>query len=203
MSSPFDPNNPDDNSTPSSYGSAGGYQPGNHSADQAYPGQSGPSTGGTDGYSYGDYSGGGYGSAPQGGNQPGASGGYPNYQAQGGNQQDLKAAGKGFFGALFDFNFDSFISVKFAKFIYILVTVVAALYVLAFWVLPFLGMLFSEGQGSAIGAIAWLLFGWIPVGIVTLMMLISTRMFLEFVIATIKTAENTSKLANGNDGWGR
>lgn len=184
MTTPYDPHDPDNNSH-SPYGSS--------DANQADGNWGTPGHGTGAGHSYG-YAG---------ASQPGAAGGYPDFQPQNDNRRDMKSDGKNFFGALFDFNFDSFVSVKYAKFIYILVVLVAAMYVLFFWVFPFLGLLFSDGEGSAVGAVIWLLFGWIPVGLVTLLMLISTRMFLEFVIASVKTAENTSKLANVHGSVGR
>lgn len=102
--------------------------------------------------------------------------------------------GKGFIGALFDVNFNNFISLKFAKFIYILAIALSCLALFFGWVLPVLGM-FAEGSPGM--AMLWLLFGWIPIGLVALFQLVGIRLFLEFVIATIKTAENTSQLVDG------
>lgn len=39
-----------------------------------------------------------------------------------------------------------------------------------------------------------LFLGWIPVGVAALLQLVLIRVFLEFVISSVKTAENTSKL---------
>ncbi|NLZ58432.1 MAG: DUF4282 domain-containing protein [Corynebacterium sp.] len=98
---------------------------------------------------------------------------------------------KGFFKTLFDANFDSFISLKFAKFIYVFALIVAAVAMFIGWLLPFFGALFSGLVGRAIFI---LILGWIPVGLATLFSLIMTRLFLEFVVSAVKTAENTSKL---------
>lgn len=116
---------------------------------------------------------------------------YPGSGQPGFNTQEMKTTSKGFFGALFDFNFDNFIALKFAKFIYILATIMAAATLLFGWVFPFFGLLFDGAVG---GAILFLLLAWIPVGLVALFQLIGIRLFLEFVVATIKTSDNTSRL---------
>lgn len=117
----------------------------------------------------------------------------PSQPASGFNTQEMQSTGKGFFGALFDFNFDNFIALKFAKFIYILATIMAAATLIFGWVFPFLAALFDGSIGIAIMI---LLFVWIPVGLIALFQLIGIRLFLEFVVATIKTSENTSKMVH-------
>lgn len=167
MTNPYDPNNADNNS------SNGGYQPSDNS-----PYSYGAQDSGSQGYNTSSYG------APN-----------ANQSQFNATAKNVKSEGKGFFAALFDVNFDSFISLKFAKFIYILNLVVAGLYLLFFWVGPFIGLL---SDGETVGAILWLLFMWIPMAIILLISIIGTRVFLEFVIATIKTAENTSKMVNNS-----
>ncbi|MGP6173783.1 DUF4282 domain-containing protein [Corynebacterium sp. A21] len=136
-----------------------------------------------------------YGGAPYNPNQ------YPQQDGQQGGQQfagfnsnEVKKTGKGFFGALFDTSFDNMIALKFARFIYTLALIFAAATLFFGWVIPFFTLLFSPANGSTFLAFAVLLFGWIPIGLVALFQLIGIRLFLEFVVSTIKTAENTSKL---------
>lgn len=102
----------------------------------------------------------------------------------------LRSSSKGFVGALFDINFDNFIALKFAKFIYILVIVLAAVTMFFGWIVPVF-VVFSESVG--LGMLT-LLLGWIPAALFSLFQLIAIRLFLEFVVATIKTSENTSHL---------
>lgn len=96
----------------------------------------------------------------------------------------------GFFSALFDLNFDQFVSVRYAKFIYTLLLVLIALALVFLWLIPALTA-FSEGIG--VGFLV-LILGWIPVAVVGLFQLIVVRILLEFVIATVRTSENTAKL---------
>jgi hypothetical protein len=116
---------------------------------------------------------------------------YPSYGAPAADPADnTRGQGKGFFSALFDFSFDNFVAVKFARVIYIIAVILAAATLLFGWLLPSLAM-FGE---SFFGGIALLLFAWIPVGLIALVQLVFIRVFLEFVISSVKTAENTSKL---------
>lgn len=109
----------------------------------------------------------------------------------------VRNTGKGFFGALFDANFDNFISVKFAKVIYILALIFSGLFVFFVWILPALAAL-MDGRFGMFMTI--LLFGWIPAGAIALAQLVTTRLFLEFVVALVKTSENTSKIAENTRG---
>ncbi|MGD7003007.1 DUF4282 domain-containing protein [Corynebacterium halotolerans] len=109
------------------------------------------------------------------------------------NTQAVGNSGKGFFGALFDINFDNFIALKFAKFIYVLAIAFSVVLVLALWVFPMFAALANGSFGVFFLA---LLLGWIPVSLIALFQLIGIRLFLEFVVATMKTSENTSKLVN-------
>lgn len=120
--------------------------------------------------------------------QYGQYGAYQQYQQP--QQNQTVQDSKGFFGALFDFNFDNFVSVKYAKFIYILAIILAGLALLLGWLFPAIAM-FSESAGLGL---TMLLLGWIPIAVIALFQLIFIRMFLEFVIASVKTADNTSRL---------
>ena len=130
-----------------------------------------------------------YGTPPQPGGQPNPyanaprPAGQPNPYAvppQGASQQ--RPAGsdaKGFFSALFDFSFSSFVTIKFASFIYVLLMVVIGVSWLFFTVSgftrdPLVGLLFLIG-----GAI------------VALVYIVLVRVGLEFYIAMIRTAQNT------------
>lgn len=105
----------------------------------------------------------------------------------------------GFFRAIFDFSFEHFITVKFSSFLYVLAFIIAALY----WVVQVItGVL----MGFALGADVWtgeqgfnavplilaILFGWIP----SVVLLIAMRLGLEFVVATVRTAQNTRRIAD-------
>ena len=96
------------------------------------------------------------------------------------NARQLEA--KGFFGALFDFNFNSFVTIKFIKFIYILSI---AFLVLLWLVYVVMGFVVEPGLG-----VAALLLGWIPV----ILYVIWIRVFLEFLVSTVRTAQNTSAM---------
>ena len=108
----------------------------------------------------------------------------------------------GFFRAMFDFSFTHFITVRFSSFIYVLAFVVAALY----WVVQVItGIL----MGVALGADVWtgeqgfnavplifaILFGWIP----SVILLIAMRLGLEFAVATVRTAQNTKRIADATE----
>ncbi|KUG59818.1 DUF4282 domain-containing protein [Nesterenkonia jeotgali] len=124
--------------------------------------------------------------------QPGLTGQYPgpSYQQQPypqppqsqrpGAPSKNAVEGKNFFAALFDLSFQSFVTVKFAKFIYVLL--------IAFVVLGYLVVVasaFTEGPG--VGLLA-LLFGWIPAAFYVILI----RITLEFMIALVRTSQNTA-----------
>lgn len=87
---------------------------------------------------------------------------------------------KGFFGALFDFSFTSFVTIKFAKIIYI---ILIALVVLGWLSYVVTGFAFDPGLG-----LAALLLGWIP-GFIALVLV---RVMIEFYIAMVRTSQNTA-----------
>lgn len=88
----------------------------------------------------------------------------------------------GFFQALFDFNFNSYVTPKVVKVLYILLTALLALYVLIATVAGF-------SQGFGIGLL-FLLGG--VIGFVVLLALF--RISLEFYVAVIKISEDVKEL---------
>ena len=90
-----------------------------------------------------------------------------------------------FFQALFDVRFNSFITLKFATFIYIIGIVLAALG----WISLIIGSLATIND-SPLPLIGAILLGWIP----ALFTVIWIRILIEFVISTIRTAQNTGLL---------
>ncbi len=108
----------------------------------------------------------------------------------------------GFFKALFDFKFEHFITVKFSSFLYVIAFVVAAL----MWLMSiingiFLGIawgsmnsFYGEGGFNAFPLILSILFGWIP----SVIALIAMRLGLEFAVATVRTAQNTGRIAEAS-----
>ncbi|TDE99051.1 DUF4282 domain-containing protein [Occultella glacieicola] len=102
----------------------------------------------------------------------------------------------GFFGSLFDLTFSHYVTLRFAKVLFIVAIVFVALgwlgaVVSAFNFDPYGGFYDDDGGAGAMLGVLTLLFGWIP-GFITLLLV---RVGLEFAVATIKTAQNTSKLA--------
>ncbi|WP_010525474.1 DUF4282 domain-containing protein [Nesterenkonia sp. F] len=95
-------------------------------------------------------------------------------------QQSNAVEAKGFFGALFDFSFQSFVTVKFATFIYIVL--------LVFLVLGWLFMVIGGFVADTWVGVLALLLGWIP----AVIYLILIRVMLEFYIAMIRTSQNTA-----------
>lgn len=180
------------------YPAGGGYsQPGQYPADATYPpGAQNPSGGYPQA---GQYPSGGY---PQAGQHPGgefggygyASGAFPTGGAPQGNQQwgapqqqgPAAAEARGFFSALFDMTFQSFIAIKFARFIYMFFIIVFAL----LWVLGLLSSLGAAvaGDGGWLVLVAFILFGWIP----PLIYIVLIRLSLEFMIALVRTSQNTA-----------
>lgn len=88
-----------------------------------------------------------------------------------------------FFSSLFDFSFTKYVTLNFAKIIYILAMVLLVLGYLLTIISAFIA---STGLG-----IVTLLLGWIPVFIY----LVFIRVGLEFAVAMIRTARNTSIMA--------
>jgi Domain of unknown function (DUF4282) len=118
-------------------------------------------------------------------------------------QAASKQGEAGFFRALFDFSFTHFITVKFSAFLY----VVAILVALLMWLLQILFSLsfgallgsassgfYGESSFNAVPLILAIVFGWIP----SVIALIAMRLGLEFSVATIRTAQNTTKIAEAS-----
>jgi hypothetical protein len=116
------------------------------------------------------------------GGQPGQ---YPGpysgpYSQQGHRPTQNTVESRGFFASLFDLSFTSFVTIKFAKVIYIVLMAFIALgYV--FWV-------FAGFADSALAGMLFLLLGWIP-GLITLIL---ARVTMEFYIAMVRTSQNTA-----------
>ncbi|MCT1775122.1 DUF4282 domain-containing protein [Brachybacterium sp. p3-SID957] len=120
----------------------------------------------------------------------------------GGASGDGRLGEAGFFKALFDFKFEHFITVKFSSFLYVIAFVVAAL----MWLMSivngiFLGLawgsmnsFYGEGGFNAFPLIVSILFGWIP----SVIALIAMRLGLEFTVATVRTAQNTGRIAEAS-----
>lgn len=97
--------------------------------------------------------------------------------------------GPGFFKALFDMQFRHFVTLKFASFIYMLGIAVAALV----WLMEIISGIVVAGSGQGGGVlVAAILLGWIP----PLIWIITFRLSIEFVIAIIRTSQNTSELVD-------
>ncbi|WP_105566718.1 DUF4282 domain-containing protein [Microbacterium halophytorum] len=110
--------------------------------------------------------------APQPGQQP--YGGYP--QGQGANGDP------GFFKALFDVSFRNYVTLKFAKVIFIILIVLA--------ILGWLTAITAGFTVDPIVGVLAILFGWIGPFIA----LVIYRVLLEAAVALIRTAQNTSIL---------
>jgi hypothetical protein len=90
---------------------------------------------------------------------------------------------KGFFAALFDFGFTSFITLKFLKVIYAILV----------GLILFAGVIFLIAALSRGGATAIL--GIIGVPLVTLLYLIIARVYMEIIALFFRIGENTSIMA--------
>ncbi|WP_333619099.1 DUF4282 domain-containing protein [Dietzia sp.] len=95
---------------------------------------------------------------------------------------------RGFFGAVFDFTFRSLVSIRFAKFLYIVAMVYLALGWLFGLVVVTTGAAYDDEYSVVLVVILYLVFAWIPFFI----QLLLVRVFLEFVISTVRTSQNTA-----------
>lgn len=93
-----------------------------------------------------------------------------------------QSGGGGFFSNLFELTFSRFVTLTFAKVIYVIAIVLIVLYWLFAIVLGF-------SAHWAVG-LPILLLGWIP----ALFYIILTRVGLELAVAMVRTAENTTEL---------
>lgn len=185
---PNDPYGNDPYGTPDSGATPGGGNtgaPGQDNSQQPYPPQGYPQQSSSQqGAPAGGFGGP---SAPGGpGGPSGPGGGNPSYSQQNPSPQDPaprnRVDSKGFFAALFDFSFKSYVTIKFAAFIYAL-----ALLGLGIGWLVLLIVSFSD---SALAGVMFLIFGTLLFGLY----LVFIRMMLEFYIAAVRTAQNTSAL---------
>jgi hypothetical protein len=90
---------------------------------------------------------------------------------------------KGFLASLFDYSFRSLITTKIIKFVYVLTTIVVAVYYLAFAAIAF-------SASTVLGVLVLLVFG----PILSLVELIWARILLELVIAQFRIMEDTGRL---------
>lgn len=181
------PNNPNDPYGNDPYGTPdGGAAPGGGNAgapgqdnpQQGYPQQSAPQQG-SPASGFGGFGG------PAGPGGPGGPAG-PSYSQQNpypqGPAPRNRVDSKGFFAALFDFSFKSYVTIKFAAFIYALALLALGI----IWLVLLIGS-FSQ---SALAGVMFLIFGTLLFGLY----LVFIRMMLEFYIAAVRTAQNTSAL---------
>ncbi|SEE64691.1 DUF4282 domain-containing protein [Ruania alba] len=141
-----------------------------------------------------------YGQQPGGPPPPGGYGQQPGYPQAGPGQYPQQREGNGFFSAFFDFTFSRYVTLTFAKVIFIIALIIAILWwlglILSGFGMASMGSAMSAygggGGGTVIFGVLAILFGWIPPAL----FLVAVRVGLEFTVATIKTAQNTSVLAD-------
>lgn len=109
----------------------------------------------------------------------GSPGGYPQPQAKTGPDA------AGFFRALFDFSFKSFVTIKFAAVIYGIAMVLIGIFTLIGIIVAFITMT----EDGLAGFLALLL-----VIILAPVYLVLVRLGLEFYVAMVRTAQNTSAI---------
>lgn len=90
----------------------------------------------------------------------------------------------GLFKGLTDLTFTKFITIKFAAVIYVILSIVTVLA----WIFAVITA-FSQNAGFGF---ATLLLGWI----FPLLSIIFTRMYLELAVSLVRTAQNTSRIAD-------
>lgn len=134
-------------------------------------------SGGGGTYGSGGY--GGYGGA-QGGSGPPQGPGGPEYGASGASSD-----ARGFFGALFDFSFNSFVTPKIVKVVYVLFTIGMALALVVYVIVGF-------AADPVIGVLV-LLLGWIP----ALLYLAFIRMTLEFYYSVVRMSQDINRRLPG------
>jgi hypothetical protein len=89
---------------------------------------------------------------------------------------------KGFFGALFDFSFDNFVSTKFVKFLYVLSLILVSIGTIAFLIS---GLALIGGGSAGPGLLLIIL-----TPIFWLLGLLITRVWLERIIVLFKISED-------------
>ena len=115
--------------------------------------------------------------------------------------QSAASSGPSFFKALFDTSFSDFVTIKFVKIIYLIGIVLNVLSWLGGALIGLIAagigaaaassMYGGGGGGAFVFPILLLLLGWIP----ALLNIIMMRIGLEFIVASVRTAQNTSIMA--------
>jgi hypothetical protein len=95
---------------------------------------------------------------------------------------------KGFLSSLLDYSFESMITIRIVKLVYVLTSVMIAIYYIVLVVIAF-------DVGTVPGAITLLVLG----PIAALLELIWARILLEFVVAQFRIMENTGRLVERTD----
>lgn len=114
--------------------------------------------------------------APTGDNQPEPSNSW---------QSQTQDEGRSFFNALFDFKFETFVSLKFIRILYIILIAV----IVIFSVIFLIAALATGDVGPIIGAIVF-------VPLLALFYVVITRVYLEVIAVLFRIAENTSRMAD-------
>ena len=102
--------------------------------------------------------------------------------------RNVQKDSKGFFAALFDLKFQSFVTLRFLSVIYVLVLVAIGLAAL-FWFIA----LATQGAGPA-------LLGLVVVPIITVIYVIFARMSLEVIAVLFRISENTTRMVAAGGG---
>jgi hypothetical protein len=89
---------------------------------------------------------------------------------------------KGFFASLFDISFDSLITTRIIKILYVLILIVIGLFTLFFIIAGF-----ASGAGRGVGTLIF-------APLIALLYVIYARVFLEVLIVLFKIGENTAEL---------
>lgn len=100
------------------------------------------------------------------------------------------SATKSFFGRLFDMSFSTYITPSFVKLMYIL----SLIGIWGSWFIYLIFGTFTAGQWDATAGFMTFLGILVLGGLIAFLLTLSARASLEFLIATIKTAENTNRL---------
>jgi ABC-type proline/glycine betaine transport system permease subunit len=109
-------------------------------------------------------------------------------QSMGAAMSSAQAAdARGFFGALFDFSFTSFVTVKIIKVLYVLITVLVALFWLGYSIIAF--------RASAGGGVIVLIFG----ALFSIIVLAFWRLVLEAFVVVFRIAEDLRAVRERGD----
>lgn len=111
--------------------------------------------------------------------------GYPSYPSGGDSSMQTGSSGKGFFGALFDFSFSTFVTPMIVKFVYVLATVAL--------VLTYIGFVITGFNDSASAGLFFLIIG----AVVAVVYLAFIRMTLEFYYAIVRMSQDINRRLPG------